>query len=71
MQSALALLNAHRPDLSSGLRHHREQCQPGDLHPRRTVVWGGGADSERKVAILMALLPTKAKVIDVVHRRRR
>ena len=32
---------------------------------RRTVVWGGGEDSERKVAILTALLRTKAKVIDV------
>lgn len=31
----------------------------------RTIVWGGGEQSARKVAILMALLPTKAKVIDV------
>ena len=31
----------------------------------RTVVWGGGEDSARKVAILTALLRTKAKVIDV------
>ena len=32
---------------------------------KRTVVWGGGEESVRKVAILEALLPTKAKVIDV------
>lgn len=31
----------------------------------RTVMWGSGEDSARKVAILNALLPTKAKVIDV------
>ena len=31
----------------------------------RTVVWGGGDDAARKVAILMALLKTKASVIDV------
>jgi cell division protein FtsQ len=29
------------------------------------VVWGGGEDSERKVAILTVLLRTPAKVIDV------
>ncbi len=32
---------------------------------RRTVVWGGGEESVRKVAILRALLATKAKTIDV------
>ena len=31
----------------------------------RTVVWGSGEESVRKVAILQALLRTKAKVIDV------
>ena len=31
----------------------------------RTVVWGSGEASVRKVAILTALLPTQAKVIDV------
>jgi cell division protein FtsQ len=31
----------------------------------RTVVWGGGEQSARKVAILTVLLRTKAKVIDV------
>ena len=31
----------------------------------RTVVWGGRDDAARKVAILMALLRTKADVIDV------
>ena len=31
----------------------------------RTVVWGSGEESTRKVAILRALLRTKAKVIDV------
>ena len=31
----------------------------------RTVVWGSGEESPRKVAILRALLTTKAKVIDV------
>ncbi len=32
---------------------------------KRTIVWGGAADAERKVAIIEALLRTKAKVIDV------
>ncbi len=31
----------------------------------RTVVWGGGDHAARKVAILLALLRTKAGVIDV------
>jgi cell division protein FtsQ len=32
---------------------------------KRTVVWGGADDAERKVAIILALLGTKAEVIDV------
>ena len=32
---------------------------------RQTVVWGGQEQPERKVAILRALLPTKARTIDV------
>ena len=32
---------------------------------KRSVVWGSGEDSGRKVAILGALLETPAKVIDV------
>ncbi|HZB67735.1 MAG TPA: FtsQ-type POTRA domain-containing protein [Ornithinibacter sp.] len=31
----------------------------------RTVVWGGGEDAARKVAILTVLLKTKASVVDV------
>lgn len=67
MQSALALLNALPPDLSSqvsGITVSSANLVTFTLG-KRTVVWGSGADSERKVAILTALLPTKAKVIDV------
>jgi cell division protein FtsQ len=67
MQSALALLNALPSDLSSqvsGITVSSANLVTFTLG-KRTVVWGSGADSERKVAILMALLPTKAKVIDV------
>ena len=67
MQSALALLNALPSDLSSqvsGITVSSANLVTFTLG-KRTVVWGSGADSERKVAILTALLPTKAKVIDV------
>ena len=67
MQSALALLNALPSDLSSqvsGITVSSANLLTFTLG-KRTVVWGSGADSERKVAILRALLPTKAKVIDV------
>jgi cell division protein FtsQ len=67
LQSALALLNALPSDLSSqvsGITVSSANLVTFTLG-KRTVVWGSGADSERKVAILTALLPTKAKVIDV------
>lgn len=67
LQSALALLNALPSDLSSqvsGITVSSANLVTFTLGTR-TVVWGSGADSERKVAILTALLPTKAKVIDV------
>ena len=67
LRSSLALLEALPPELSrsvSGIRVSSANLVTFTLGPR-TVVWGGGEDSARKVAILTALLRTKAKVIDV------
>ena len=67
LQSALALLGALPPELASqvsGITVSSASLVTFTLGAR-TVVWGSGEDSERKVAILTALLPTKAKVIDV------
>ena len=52
------------PRSVSGIRVSSANLVTFTLGPR-TVVWGGGEDSARKVAILTALLRTKAKVIDV------
>ncbi len=67
LRSSLALLEALPSDLSrsvSGIRVSSANLVTFTLGSR-TVVWGGGEDSARKVAILTALLRTKAKVIDV------
>ena len=64
---ALALLDALPEDLArqvSAVRVSSANLVTFTLG-KRTVVWGGGEESVRKVAILEALLPTKAKVIDV------
>jgi len=65
--SSLALLDALPSELAdrvSGIRVSSANLITFTLGSR-TVVWGGGEDSERKVAILTALLRTKGKVIDV------
>ena len=65
--SSLALLEALPADLAgkvSGIKVSSANLITFTLG-ERTVVWGGGEDSARKVAILTALLRTKAKVIDV------
>ncbi len=65
--SSLALLEALPADLAgtvSGIKVSSANLITFTLG-KRTVVWGGGEDSARKVAILSALLRTKAKVIDV------
>jgi len=65
--SSLALLEALPSELAgkvSGIKVSSANLITFTLGPR-TVVWGGGEDSERKVAILTVLLRTPAKVIDV------
>ena len=65
--SSLALLEALPSDLAkevSGIRVSSANLVTFTLG-KRTVVWGGGEDSGRKIAILTTLLTTKAKVIDV------
>ncbi len=65
--SSLALLRALPPRLAadvSGIRVSSANLVTFTLGPR-TVVWGGGEESPRKVAVLTALLRTKATVIDV------
>ena len=67
LQSSLALLEALPADLGrkvSGIKVSSANLVTFTL-ASRTVVWGSGEDSARKVAILTALLDTKAKVIDV------
>lgn len=67
LRSALALLEALPEDLAKDVR--AVTVSSADLVTftlgSRTVVWGSGEDSPRKVVILRALLTTKAKVIDV------
>ncbi|WP_377641931.1 cell division protein FtsQ/DivIB [Oryzobacter terrae] len=67
LQSSLALLDALPHDLADDVR--AVTVSSADLVTftlgTRTVVWGSGEESPRKVAILRALLTTKAKVIDV------
>ena len=65
--SSLALLDAlpaHLAGKVSGIKVSSANLITFTLGPR-SVVWGSGEDSARKVAILSALLKTKAKVIDV------
>jgi cell division protein FtsQ len=65
--SSLALLEALPDDMAksvSGIKLSSANLVTFTLGSR-TVVWGGGEESARKVAILSALLRTKAKVIDV------
>ncbi len=67
LQSSLALLEALPADLGakvSGIKVSSANLITFTLGPR-TVVWGSGEDSARKVAILTALLRTSAKVLDV------
>lgn len=67
LQASLALLEALPDGLAadvSGIKVSSANLITFTLGSR-TVVWGGGEDSVRKVAILTALLATKAKVIDV------
>jgi cell division protein FtsQ len=67
LRTSLALLSALPYDLQKEVSAVR--VSSADLATftlgRRTIVWGGADDPERKVAILRALLTTKAKVIDV------
>ena len=67
MRTSLALLQALPPDLADTVSE--VTVTSADLVTftlgKRTVVWGGADDAERKVAIIRALLTTKAKVIDV------
>ena len=67
LQSSLALLEALPADI--GAKVTSLTVSSADLVTftlgSRTVVWGSGEASERKVEILQALLRTKAKVIDV------
>lgn len=67
LQSSLALLAALPDDLAGTVTSLT--VSSADLVTftlgARTVVWGSGEASERKVEILRALLRTKAKVIDV------
>ena len=67
LQSSLALLHALPADLSGDVT--ALTVSSADLVTftlgSRTVVWGSGEQPARKVAILRALLRTKAKVIDV------
>jgi len=65
--SSLALLDALPADLArkvSGIKVSSANLITFTLG-KRSVVWGSGEDSDRKVAILTALLKTTAKVIDV------
>ena len=65
--SSLALLDALPADLASGVSGIRVSSANLITFTlgKRSVVWGSGEDSGRKVAILTALLRTPAKVIDV------
>ncbi|MGB7819401.1 MAG: FtsQ-type POTRA domain-containing protein [Ornithinibacter sp.] len=67
LRSALALLDELPPDLAEKVTSVRVSSANLITFTlgSRTVVWGGGEESARKVAILQALLATKAKTIDV------
>lgn len=67
VKAALALVTTLPPDLTSKVS--RITVSSADLVTFRlgktTVVWGGAEAGDRKVAIVKALLPSGAKVIDV------
>ncbi len=67
MRTALTLLGALPEDLADDVS--AVTVSSADLVRftlgQRTVVWGGADDAERKVAIIRALLDTRAEVIDV------
>jgi cell division protein FtsQ len=67
LRTSLAVLEALPADLADEVS--TVKVSSADLATftlgKRTVVWGGAEDAERKVAIIRALLTTKAKVIDV------
>ncbi|MGL5865936.1 MAG: cell division protein FtsQ/DivIB [Dermatophilaceae bacterium] len=67
LQAALTLLAALPADLARQVT--AVTVSSADLVTfrlgARTVVWGGGEESGRKVAILQALLPRRSAVIDV------
>jgi cell division protein FtsQ len=67
LQSSLALLEALPSDIADKVT--ALTVSSADLVTfslgRRTVVWGSGEESVRKVEILRALLRTKARVVDV------
>lgn len=67
LRSSLALLDALPPDLADDVRAVTVSSADRVTFTlgTRTVVWGSGEESPRKVAILRALLTTRAKVIDV------
>jgi len=65
--SSLALLDALPTELAgkvSGIKVSSANLITFTMG-KRSVVWGSGEDSDRKVAILRALLKTKANIIDV------
>ncbi len=67
LRTALTLLEALPADLADKVS--AVSVSSADLATvtlgKRTVVWGGADEAERKVEIIRALLSTKAKVIDV------
>ena len=67
MRTALTLLEALPADLADEVS--AVKVSSADLATvtlgKRTIVWGGAEDAERKVAVIEALLTTKASVIDV------
>jgi cell division protein FtsQ len=67
LRAALALLDALPSELAgevTAVSVSSADLVTFRLGPR-TVVWGGGEESDRKVAILRALLPITSTVIDV------
>jgi cell division protein FtsQ len=67
LRASLALLDALPADL--GRQVAAVTVTSADLVTfrlgSRTVIWGGGNDAARKVSLLRALLPMRARVIDV------
>jgi cell division protein FtsQ len=67
MRTALTVVEALPEDLADDVS--AVEVSSADLVTftlgKRTIVWGGADDAERKVAIVQALLDTRAEVIDV------